>query len=218
MKKTSVLWLIFKLLFPIVFNVIFFLLVDLEDLPGSVWLSYGAIHLAYIILAFFPFLSGSKRLSIVGLSLFSATLSYFLVELFVGIIFIIARLEGWKWPFIVQFVILILYLFVAIPGFIAGDYAAEGRELLKQDAEKAARTDYIKPAASKLIIAERATTDFDIKTLVQEVSAALSSSSIDRYGAEAQKVANLVSQLAIAIPTKDKEKVLELKNSILAAL
>ena len=218
MKKTSGLWLIFKLLFPIVFNVIFFLLVDLNDLPSSVWISYGAIHLAYFILAFFPFLSHNRSLSMFGISLFSITFSYFVIEFIVGIIFIIARLEGWKWPFIIQFVILILYLFSLIPGMIAGEYAREGKELLRQDAEKAARTDYIKPAVSKLTIAERATTDFDMKSLVQEISAALGRSQIDHYGSEAQKVLGLINQLAIAIPSKNKEKVLELKAAILAAL
>lgn len=70
MKKV-ILWVLLILVFLIVFNTIFFL-VGILPHPLSVWLSYGFIHLAYLMVILTPLLTRkSSSASIFGASIFT---------------------------------------------------------------------------------------------------------------------------------------------------
>ena len=82
----------FMLLFLVVFNVLFFLVVGTEN-PTSVWVSYGFIHFSYLTVLFLPVISSKGEASYyLSSTLYVQSIAYFLLELVVGIVFIILRL------------------------------------------------------------------------------------------------------------------------------
>ena len=85
--KKNVLWILLDLVFLIVFNTVFFVAGG-TDHNASVWISYGFIHLSYILLIITPFLiRKSSSAAVFGFSLYSISSTYFLVEFIVGVIF-----------------------------------------------------------------------------------------------------------------------------------
>ena len=55
MNKKTVLWIILDLIFLAIFNTVFFVMTGLQH-PASVWISYGFIHFAYLMVIVTPFL------------------------------------------------------------------------------------------------------------------------------------------------------------------
>ena len=109
MNKKSALWIILDLVFLIVFNTVFFVAGGFEH-PASVWLSYGFIHFAYLMVIATPFLiRKSSSAAVFGFSLYSISSTYFLVEFIVGLIFVFLRQESVKAALIVQVIIAGIY-------------------------------------------------------------------------------------------------------------
>ena len=151
MKKTKSLWLLIHLLFLGVFNTIFFLIKGVDN-PASVWISYGAIHFAYIVTWVLSF-RAVPRASLFGLGFLTAIHSYFWVEFIVGIFFIALGLEDWKFAFITQLLIFFIFAIPAIFSIMSGEYAKEGEQALKDLGDLAQNTtDYIKMAKSKIYV------------------------------------------------------------------
>ena len=97
MNKKSVLWILLDLVFLIVFNIVFFVMGGAQH-PASVWISYGFIHFAYIMLVVTPFLiRKSSSAAVFGFSLYSISSAYFFAAFIVGVIFIAAHPENYKW-------------------------------------------------------------------------------------------------------------------------
>lgn len=98
------------LIFPIVFNIIFFLVGGTSH-PASVWMSYGWIMFAYILGFVLLFVrSETKSSAVFSFSVGTVSAVYFLVELVVGIIFICIASGDYKFALIVQLVPFALYL------------------------------------------------------------------------------------------------------------
>ena len=89
MKKKSILYILLDLVFLAVFNTVFFTLGGTSH-PASVWISYGFIHLAYIMVIATPVLTrNSSSAAVFGFSLYSVSSVYFLAEFVVGLVFIL---------------------------------------------------------------------------------------------------------------------------------
>ena len=89
MNKKNVLWILLDLVFLVVFNVVFFVASGTQH-PASVWISYGFIHFAYIMLLVTPFLiRKSSSAAVFGFSLYSISSTYFFVAFIAGIVFIL---------------------------------------------------------------------------------------------------------------------------------
>lgn len=195
MKKSNVLWLCLHFLFLVVFNLVFFLVVGFKN-PASVWISYGAIHFAYLAscsLTFLPF----KRATMFGISAVFAVRSYFWAEFALGLIFILMRQSTWKGALIAQVILFAVFAAVAILGMIGGEYAAQGQPILDQMAANAKQTDYINMAKTKLDILQKSTTDISKKTQIAALSTRLGAGNM-AMGANAPLLLDLVSQLATA--------------------
>jgi len=94
MKKINALWIVLSLIFPLVFNAIFFVAGGTEHKP-AVWITYGFIHFSYLMLLLTPFLIRNDRSSAVfGFTLYTTTACYFLVELAIGGLFVLAPIIG----------------------------------------------------------------------------------------------------------------------------
>ena len=128
MNKKNFLWIILDLIFLVIFNVVFFVISGTEH-PASVWISYGFIHLAYIMLLITPkLIRKSSSSSVFGFSLYSISSTYFLVEFIIGVIFIFAKPESYKVSLVVQIITFGIYAAMLISHMIANEYTADNIE------------------------------------------------------------------------------------------
>ncbi len=168
--KSPILRFLFNMIFLVVFNVIFFWVGGTEH-PVSVWVSYGVIHFAYLMLLFTPFFTPRcSRSDILGSTVRFVSLIYFFVELVVGLIFILIASETYKAAVIVQMIIFAIYAFVLLyVRIINRDTAGV---LNRQAAEIA----YIKAAASRVQLLMDKTDDKQANRAIERVYDLLHSS------------------------------------------
>ena len=144
MNKKTVLWIILDLIFLAVFNTVFFVMTGLQH-PASVWISYGFIHFAYLMVIATPFLiRKSNSAAVFGFSLYSISSTYFLIEFITGIIFVILKSESYKVALVIQIVIAGIYGVLLISHLIANESTADSIE--RHEDEVA----YIKTATSRI--------------------------------------------------------------------
>lgn len=193
MKKVSVLWIILDLIFLIIFNAFFFALGGVDH-NASVWISYGFIHFAYLMLLITPILiRGKKSSAVFGFSLYAISSVYFLFEFVTGVmlilVFTLVSMESVKAALLVQVFITGLYGIVFVSYLIANERTAEAEE--KQQHQIA----YIKEASVKL------------KNLLENIS--------DK---EARKKIERVYDTLYSSPVKSPPALSQLENSILASI
>lgn len=144
MNKKSILWILLDLVFLAVFNTVFFVAGG-KDHVASVWISYGFIHFAYLMVIATPLLiRKSSSSSIFGFSVYSVSSTYFLVEFITGLIFIFVKDESYKASLIVQIIIAGIYAIILISHLLANESTADS---IEQHEEEVA---YIKQAASEV--------------------------------------------------------------------
>jgi hypothetical protein len=123
----------FMLLFLVVFNVLFFLVIGTEN-PTSVWISYGFIHFSYFTILFLPVISSKGEASYyLSSTLYVQSIAYFLLELIAGIVFIILQLETYIWPVVIQTVLWFLFAIVFLGNVWANHSTAQSLEKRKAD-------------------------------------------------------------------------------------
>ena len=144
MDKKRFLWIILDLVFLIVFNVVFFVAGGTKH-ESSVWISYGFIHFAYIMMLITPFLvKKSTNTAVLGFPLYSISSAYFLVAFIVGLIFIFTHPESYKMSLIVQVIIAGIYAIMLISNMIANEHTAESVERHEMELR------YVKDASAHL--------------------------------------------------------------------
>lgn len=144
MDKKRLLWIILDLVFLIVFNVVFFVAGGTKH-EASVWISYGFIHFAYIMMLITPFLvKKSTNTAVLGFPLYSISSAYFLVAFIVGLIFIFTHPESYKMSLIVQVIIAGIYAIMLISNMIANEHTAESVERHEMELR------YVKDASAHL--------------------------------------------------------------------
>ncbi len=142
-NKMNIFRWIAYIVFPILFNVMFFLIGGSDHEP-SVWLSYAWIHLAYILVIATPLMSPKTKSNY----LFQFTAGqistiYFGVELVLGLIFIFVGADSITAPLIIQLIPLCAYVLIFVANLMFNEDTA--RQEQRQQAEVA----FIKIAASK---------------------------------------------------------------------
>ena len=144
MKKKTALWISLDLVFLLVFNVVFFVAAGTKH-PASVWIAYGFIHFAYLMVLVTPYLiRKSSSSAVFGFSIYSISSVYFLIQLVVGIVFICLKQESIKVSLIVQIIIAGIYAIILISNLIANESTAASIE--KHEVEVA----YIKESSSRV--------------------------------------------------------------------
>lgn len=119
---------ILMLLFLIVFNALFFVLCGTENVT-SVWISYGFINLAYVTILCLPLFKTKGQASFyLSSTLYAQGITYFVVELVVGIAFIIWKLEPPVLPIVVQTVIWLIFMILILSNALANNYTAKTLE------------------------------------------------------------------------------------------
>lgn len=144
MNKKRTLWILLDLVFLIVFNVVFFVSGGANH-PASVWISYGFIHFAYIMLLITPFLiRRSTNTAVLGFPLYSISSAYFITAFVVSLIFIFTHPESYKAALIVQVIIAGIYAVMLISHMIANESTADSIERHEMELR------YVRDASSKL--------------------------------------------------------------------
>lgn len=140
--KQRVLSVILGLVFLIAFNVLFFLLLG-TNVCTAIWISYGFIHLAYLFILVTPLLTVKTDTALVlNYTIWSQTITYFIVELIIGVGFIIFDVntpnDSITWPLIVQSIAFAVFLFIFIANIMANEVTKKHEE---QRAEQTYRFD-----------------------------------------------------------------------------
>lgn len=131
--KTTLIRIVFTLVFLVVFNTLFFLLSGTDN-PTSVWVSYAYIHVAYFTILFLPVLKtkgdASYYLSSV---LYGQAITYFILELIAGVVFIVYRMESPVWSLVVQTALWLIFVVLILGNAWANQATAQSLEKRKQD-------------------------------------------------------------------------------------
>lgn len=133
MNKKNIFQVLLNLVFLVIFNIVFFVAGGIQH-EVSAWIAYGFIHFAYITLTIVPFfVRKSSSAAVFGLSLYSISVAYFIIEFIIGLIFILVQPEGYKVSLIVQIIIAGIYFILLFLNLIANEDTADNLE--KQEAE-----------------------------------------------------------------------------------
>lgn len=215
MNKKSVLWIILDLVFLIVFNTVFFVAGGFEH-PASVWLSYGFIHFAYLMVIATPFLiRKSSSAAVFGFSLYSISSTYFLIEFAVGLIFIFLRQESVKAALIVQVIIVGIYAVILISHLLANESTADSIEIREEEVS------YIKTAASRVKALIGKLDNKKANKEVEKVYDLLHSSptrTISSAHSLEMEIKNKISELEGAVAAKDNDVVITLSGELLQTI
>ena len=132
MKRVNILWLLLNSLFLIVFNLLFFMFQ--ESFTTPVWISYAFIHFSYILLLLTPTLvKPGPAAYIYSRAAYGVTVSYFLIELALGTIFIIFAPEGLLIPVISQVILAAVFIALLITNLIANEHTAANVERREEE-------------------------------------------------------------------------------------
>jgi hypothetical protein len=215
MKKTSFLWIILDLIFIIIFNTIFFVAGGIKH-SVSVWVSYGFIHFAYLMLLLTSrLIRRGKSSAVFGFSLYSISVIYFLIELVTGIIFILLSPENHKIALLIQLCIAGLYGILLIANMIANEHTDNDEE------ERHYQIAYVKDASSKIKELLDKINDNEARKNVTNIYDAINSSPvkshIDVMEIEQQILAS-IGELKDAVSTGNKESIISLASKLLIAV
>lgn len=215
MNKKSVLWIILDLFFLIVFNTVFFVAGGFEH-PASVWLSYGFIHFAYLMVIATPFLiRKSSSAAVFGFSLYSISSTYFLIEFVVGLIFIFLRQESVKAALIVQIIIAGIYAVILISHLLANESTADSVERREEEVS------YIKTAATRVKALIGKIDNKKANKEVEKVYDLLHSSptrTIYSVHSLEVEIRNKISILESVVASKDNDAVITLSGELLKTI
>ena len=215
MKKKNVLWTILNLIFLIIFNAIFFVLGGVEH-HTSVWISYGFIHFAYLMLLLTPkIIRAGKSSAVFGFSLYSISACYFLIEFVTGIIFILVSPESASAALLVQLCIAGLYGILLVSNMLANEYTADAEE------QRQPQIAYIKDASAKLKVLLESINDKETKKKVERVYDALHSSPVKSHPSIAEienRILQFINELESAVTAGNKEGILSVTNSLLSLI
>ena len=172
MNKKSILWILLDLVFLVVFNVIFFVASGTQH-PASVWISYGFIHFAYIMLLVTPFLiRKSSSAAVFGFSLYSISSTYFFVAFITGIVFIVMHPETYKASLLLQVVIAGFYAVMLLSNMIANEHTADSVERHEMELQ------YVKQSCAMLKGIMEMTDDKALKKKIEKAYDLLHSSQV----------------------------------------
>jgi len=215
MKKEHMLWIILNSIFLIVFNALFFVLGGFER-NESVWISYGFIHFAYFMLLLTPKLTRRRTSwTALGFPLYTVSAMYFLAEFFVGVLFILIALDGYKVALLIQLCLAGLYGIVLIANMIANEYTVDAEEK-RQD-----QIEYVKNASAKLKGLLENIGDKEAKKKVERVYDAISSSPVKSHPDLAQMedhILGSIRTLEEAVSAGNKDSIIALAGSLEATI
>lgn len=126
--KSTILRYIIYLIVVALFNLFFFGLSGVKH-PASVWISYGFIHWAFAISIATPFLTEKGRDRVTFLfPMQMITAGYFVLELVIGVIFILLAMSKYKLSLYTQITLAAIDVILLLINMIANDHTAKQTE------------------------------------------------------------------------------------------
>ena len=217
MKKKNVLWTILNSIFLIVFNALFFTLGDSAEQKTSVWISYGFIHFAYLMLLITPKLirKGGKSAEVFGFSLYSISSFYFLIQFVTGLVFILVSPDSYKAAFVIQLCLAGLYCIMFISHMLSNEYTAEAEE------KRQSQIAYVKDVSAKLKSLLDNISDKETKKRVERAYDAIYSSPVKSHPNLAPMENNIiqsVNELERVVAAGHKENIISVADSLLSSI
>ena len=213
--KKKILWIILCFLFLIVFNVVFFVVGGMEH-KASVWISYGFIHFAYFMLLVTPkLIRGGESEAVFGFSLFTISSTYLLVEFFIGVLFILISLNGYKAALLIQICIAGFYGVALVSNMIANEHTADAEEKRRHQIA------YVKEASTRLKHLLDNIGDKEAKKKVERAYDAMDSSPVQsRPDLEhmENRIFQTIKELEFSVSTGNKDRIISLANILLASI
>lgn len=215
MNKKSVLWILLDLIFLAVFNTVFFVAGG-TDHTASVWISYGFIHFAYLMVLVTPFLiRKSSSAAVFGFSLYSISSTYFLLEFVVGLIFIFMKSESYKASLIVQVIVAGIYAVLLLSHLIANEHTADSVERHEEEVA------YIKTASSRVKALIGKANDKKANKEIEKAYDTLHSSpskTVTTVRSIESNVMNKVAELEGAVSDQDTATIITIAGEIVALM
>lgn len=158
--KTTLIRIILTLVFLVAFNALFFLLSGTDN-PTSVWISYAYVHVAYFTLLFLPvWKTKGEAASHLSSVLYGQAITYFILELIAGVIFIIYRMESPVWSSVIQTALWLIFTVLILGNAWANQTTSQSLEKRKQE---------LNTYQSMRMSLKRLTTQVDIPELKRQI-------------------------------------------------
>ncbi len=142
--KNKVLTILMELVFLIVFNVIFFVVIG-TDRGATGWVCYAFIHISYLTLILTPFMvKEGKSKAVFGYPLYYLSGIYFFLELAVGVTFLLVKTIDFKIALLVQLIMFGIYLVLFIANMKANESTAAA------EAKREGQLQYVKSVTLRL--------------------------------------------------------------------
>jgi hypothetical protein len=210
--KKNYLTITLYLLFPMIFNILFFLLGGLPS-KLSVWVSYLFIHFAYLLWITSSYLTPKTQ----SKSLFGSTLSlvssiHFFITFIIGMIFILNVPESYKTNGTIHLIITGVYLVLFVLIMISNENTAAQEETLEQGLK------YIKDGSRILQELKLLTSDIKVQNQIQSIYDILHSSPIkttEEARVSEEIVLELIANLKKKIKTQSLEETTQNLNKIM---
>lgn len=215
MKKDKFLWILLSLVFLVIFNAVFYLTSGFDH-KASVWISYGCIHFAYMMLLVTPrLIRTGKSVAVFGFSLYSVSSIYFLIEFVVGMVFILLNPDRYIAALLVQLVVAGIYAIAIISNMIADESTAVAEE------KRSHQIDFVKKASAQLKSLLDSISEKEVKKKVEKVYDTLYSSPVKSHPNLAQTetcILMSINELGCAVSEGSKERIVSLANTLLVAV
>lgn len=213
MKKKTVLNLLLDLVFLIVFNTVFFVLGGAEH-KTSVWLSYGFIHLSYLLVLLTPILCGRRgKDTVLRMPIYTVSSGYFFAAFVAGLIFIFVKPDSIKAPLLVQVVIAGIYAVILLANLMANADTAEQAQ--RQEHEVA----YIKDSAARVKVLMGRLDDKKAEKAIERAFDALRASpsrTAEGLLTLENAIADQISYLESAVKTGDAGNAVRIADTVVA--
>lgn len=210
-SSNSKLWIILIIIFPTIFNVVFFSIAGTNH-TDSVWVSYIFIHISYAMYLIIHALVNKYALRAELVQpLYLISTVYFYIELAVGIAFIYLRMENINPAFMIQIIIFGIFAMILISNLIANNNTHDS--LLKHENE----VSYIKEISSRVYALTDQMQDKEANRTIERTYDLLHTcpaKSDQTVQPLEQRILNMVQQLENAVHEQKREQVIEITAKI----
>ena len=213
MTKKNILSIILDSIFVVAFNILFFVNGGISH-SVSIWLCYGFLHFAYLMLLLTPVFETKEYLS--KLSTYGISFSYFLIEIFFTSFVIFYKSQNGenleiKIVISVQIVLTAIYLIILITNLLAND------STVNKQAKHNIQTEFIKTISAKAKFIESIAYDSKLKNHVNNLYYTIYSSPI-RSSTEVsvleESIVDLLNKLEDSMSKNNEEEANKLITEI----
>lgn len=213
--KDRILRIFASLIFLVLFNALFFTIGGTEHTAGT-WVSYGFIHLAYLCILAVPLYAKYGRgMTVLTYSMYVKPITYFLVELVVGLIIMACSVENPKWPAIIQGVLFALFVLYQVILQITNNSTAASMKKQKEESI------FIRTLGDRIKFTLPEITDPEARKHVVRCYDAVNNSSLESFP-EAQMaeldMRNAVEMLCSAVDSQNSEQIIIASKKVIRAV